>query len=252
MMADPMLDPMEFGMPPPPEPVKVEEEVKEMPEEVVEEIQPTKPKVQEVSFLRFSKGQELVKTDEASNGEILSLYAIPDDNGNKYLVTSKDGLVKSFTVDSETHEFNYTRSFYVSQTGLACTNLLSNNESMVLASSNEGIANPLKAQFQDTGDTRCIILFSLLTGTTISTFPAHENFISGLYVDGNLMMSCSHDSTLKLWNLLDNTEPPRIIYDHEDFVLSADLCEGYIVSIDALGIIIVRQLKALNEPLAKL
>lgn len=88
-----------------------------------------------------------------------------------------------------------------------------------------------------------IILFNFSTGTEIGNFYAHDNDITNISVIGGNLLSFSMDTTMKIWNMLDHDfSHPQVFYDHEEAILSADVCQKSIISIDANGVILIRDI----------
>lgn len=57
------------------------------------------------------------------------------------------------------------------------------------------------------------------------------------------MISFSTDTTIKIWNMVNSDfSHPKVYYDHEGEILSADVCKNSIISIDENGIITIRNL----------
>lgn len=88
-----------------------------------------------------------------------------------------------------------------------------------------------------------IILFNFSTGSEIGNFYAHDNEITKISVINNYLISFSIDTTLKIWNMHNSDfAHPKVIYDHEEAILSADVCQKSIISIDANGLILIRSI----------
>lgn len=200
---------------------------KPQPKEVVEEIE-LEPRSSFLKNLNYSNMESLGRVH---NSEIIELNAIIDKDGETHLmIVSKDGLIKLYQEEgkSEAASERYTqkRSFYVSERGITCSCVLNSQESVVIGTADNNI-----------------ILFNFSTGTEIGNFYAHDNDISTISVIGNNLISFSYDTTLKIWNMLNsNFSHPKVFYDHEDAIISADVCEKSIISIDGNGVILIRNI----------
>lgn len=94
-------------------------------------------------------------------------------------------------------------------------------------------------------------MFSFLTGTNIAGFTAHDNTITGMCVLKNQLITCSLDTTIKIWDLTKLDSLPQIFYDHEDEILSMHNSDEqfgnqYLVSIDRGRRILIRDLSNPN------
>lgn len=47
---------------------------------------------------------------------------------------------------------------------------------------------------------------------------------------------------MKIWNIT-NFLHPKVFYDHEEGIISADVCKNSVISIDANGVILIKDLK---------
>jgi WD40 repeat protein len=93
-----------------------------------------------------------------------------------------------------------------------------------------------------------IILFNFSTGTEIGNFYAHDSDITNISVIGGDLISFSIDTTMKIWNMLNSDfSHPKVFYDHEEEILSADVCQKSIISIDANGVILLRDITRPGE-----
>lgn len=186
------------------------------------------------SFLKGLKYDDMESMGKVHSSEIMELNAIKDKSGITHLmVVSKDGLVNLYQEegkgDTVADKFVQKRSFFVSERGITCSCVLNSQESVVIGTADNNI-----------------ILFNFSTGTEIGNFYAHDSDISDISVIGNNLISFSFDTTLKIWNMLNSDfSHPKVFYDHEESILSADVCEDMIISIDSNGVILIRNI---NKP----
>ena len=111
-------------------------------------------------------------------------------------------------------EYTQKRSFYVSDTGISFVCMLKEQECMAVGTNDHHIT-----------------MFSFSTGTKMHSFQAHDNTISGVCVYSDSLISISHDTTIKIWNMTrieasQSIIQPVTIYDHEEAILSLDVCQG--------------------------
>mmetsp|Transcript_28407 Transcript_28407/g.25135 ORF Transcript_28407/g.25135 Transcript_28407/m.25135 type:complete len:140 (+) Transcript_28407:410-829(+) len=67
--------------------------------------------------------------------------------------------------------------------------------------------------------------------------------MTNIHVIGPNLLSFSVDTTMKIWNMANSDfSHPQVFYDHEEAILSADVCKKSIISIDANGIILIRDI----------
>ena len=183
-------------------------------EDFVEEIE-LEPRSSFLKNLNYTKMESLGRVH---NSEIIELNAIIDKDGETHLmIVSKDGLIKLYQEEakseSTTESYSQKRSFYVSERGITCSCVLNSQESVVIGTADNNI-----------------ILFNFSTGTEIGNFYAHDNDISNISVIGNNLISFSYDTTLKIWNMLNSDfAHPKVFYDHEDAIISADVWEKSVI-----------------------
>ena len=185
------------------------------------------------SFLKDLNFQACENLGKVHNNEIIELNAIIDRDGvTQLMIVSKDGLIKLYREEKKNNEAkdNYVqkRSFFVSERGISCSSVLNSQESVVIGTADSNI-----------------ILFNFLTGTEIANFHAHDNEISCISVIGHNLITFSYDTTIKIWNMMNSDfSNPRVLYDHEEAIINADICEKSIISIDSSGIILIRNIKS--------
>jgi hypothetical protein len=193
-------------------------------------------KIQLIVFVNNIKYAEMETLGNVHKSEILEIHAFKNKgSGIQLIIVSKDGLVKLLQEEKKSKivsdNFTPKRSFFVSERGITCSSVLNSTESVVIGTADNNI-----------------ILFSFSTGTEISNFNAHDNEISSISVSGDNLISFSFDTTFKIWSMLDSDfTRPKIFYDHEDAIISADVCENYIISIDSLGVIHIRNMNCPDE-----
>jgi factor associated with neutral sphingomyelinase activation len=188
------------------------------------------------SFLKTLKFHNMESLGRVHNSEIMELSAIVDKSGETHLmIVSKDGLIKLYQEegkgDSISERFLQRRSFFVSERGITCSCVLNSQESVVIGTADNNI-----------------ILFNFSTGTDMGNFYAHDNDITTISVIGNNLISFSIDTTLKIWSMSNSDfAHPKVFYDHEEAILSADVCKNSIISIDANGVILIRDVTKPGE-----
>lgn len=188
------------------------------------------------SFLKRLKYKNMESMGLVHNDEIMEVNAITNKSGETNLmIVSKDGLIKLFqeerTSDKIEERYAQKRSFYVSEQGILCSCVLNSQESVVIGTADNNI-----------------ILFNFSTGTEIGNFYAHDSDIINISILGGNLISFSVDTTMKIWNMLNSDfSHPKVYYDHEDEILSADVCQKSIISIDANGIILLRDITRPGE-----
>ena len=145
------------------------------------------------------------------------------------MTTSRDGLLKILHLEEAEPVLKYSskRSFFVCENGVSCSSLLNDNSLALGTFDNQ------------------ILLFSFSTGTNVLSFTAHDNCLSSLVVAKDTLFSASHDTTVKVWDLRKRNfgDSPEIFYDHEDMVLSLDVNENYVASLDVLGTLLLRDVR---------
>jgi len=115
--------------------------------------------------------------------EINEILYIEKEGEKELLVSSDEGLIKFFK-QKDDGEFQQRRSFLVNEKGISCLTPLLGNDSLAIA----------------TYDNQ-IVLFSVVTGTTMRSFFAHDNTISGVCSNSESLVTGSHDTTIKIWSL---------------------------------------------------
>jgi len=186
------------------------------------------------SFLRHLKYQNMESMGMVHNSEIMELSAmINSSEKTNLMIVSKDGLIKLYQEEEAgvaiSERYVQKRSFFVSERGITSSCVLNSQESVVVGTSDNNI-----------------ILFNFSTGTEIGNFYAHDNDITNISLIGNHLISFSIDTTMKIWSI-SNTDflHPKVFYDHEEGILNADVCKDSVISIDANGVILIRDV---NNP----
>jgi factor associated with neutral sphingomyelinase activation len=188
------------------------------------------------SFIKHLKFQHMETLGIIHNSEIMEINAILDSSDSTHLMTvSKDGMIKLFEEGDSKKSFKdryaEKRSFYVSERGISCSSVLNSQESVVIGTADNNI-----------------LIFNFSTGTEIGNFYAHDNDITNIWVVGNQLISFSVDTTMKIWNIATtNFSHPKVFYDHEEGIISADVCKNSVISIDANGVILIKDLKKPND-----
>jgi WD40 repeat protein len=69
---------------------------------------------------------------------------------------------------------------------------------------------------------RTVIVWDLETGNELHTFTGHAEWVLAVAItpNGQYAISASNDSTLKVWNLEDDSQPPRILIGHTTRVVA--------------------------------
>ena len=183
------------------------------------------------SFLKHIKYKSMENLGKVHNSSIIEVNAITDKSGEtQVMIVSKDGLIKLFQEEKKGSSiigsYIQKRSFFISEQGISCSWVLNSHESVVIGTADNNI-----------------ILFNFSTGTEIGNFYAHDNDITNISVIGGNLLSFSMDTTMKIWNMLNHDfSHPQVFYDHEEAILSADVCQKSIISIDANGVILIRDI----------
>lgn len=90
-------------------------------------------------------------------------------------------------------------------------------------------------------------MFSFLTGTTITSFYAHDDIINKVLFAANKLVTVSSDQTLRIWDLkgANFSSNPSIVYDHEEEIVQAVTNGGALVaSMDVDGRVLVRDVRS--------
>jgi WD40 repeat protein len=177
--------------------------------------------------------QEIKRTNKASESSALTSLITKEEvtfaivlegedleKALRVVTGTNDGFIKMNEVELQTNSSCCKQSFMLTQSGVSVGCKLSGQDSFAIACTNN-----------------MIYIFSFQTGTRINEFMAHDDFINCLLFHESKLVSCSMDTTIRIWDLkkMNYQDDPLVIYDHDDEIVSADIRhrDSLLVTMDA-------------------